>query len=484
MALPSSLVWEVRTTGSDLNGGAFDASLRVTGTDYSQQDAAQAVYSDLSINATDATKVTSVARPFQATDVGNTIRVPSGISGFTVGVYVIQTVSGGVAGLDRACGTTGTTQGSGSIRLGGAIATLSRLASDMVAKNLAFVKSGNYSETGTVTFTQGAATPNPGVPPSRVIGYSSVRSDYDTLGLSRPTITIGGMGDGLVFNAGGWSIQNLVVAGGGTVGTTIRTTGGDSVNILNCKVTGFTSMGIAMRYRSQAHLCEVTGATASVGIYVANSGMVSRCYVHDVNLSQYGIQSVQGVTLIRNLVANLTGPAHGLGGSADGSKGFLFNTIHNIGGSGVYLWGNPDPTGLLVQGNILTKCGRYGVEMDMAGLARSHSLANNAYGGGVVANALGSRYNADDGGSVNAIDGYLTYRYTGDMTTAGDPYMNAGSGDFRLNAAAGAALKGMGPFNTWPTVTVSGGLDFGAVQSSGAVTQSVGSATNHGFYYF
>ena len=172
MALPSSLVWEVRTTGSDLNGGAFDASLRASGTDYSQQDGPQATYTDLRLDAVDGTKVTSTARPFQASDVGNTIRIPSGISGMTAGVYNIRSVAGGVAVLDRACGTAGTSQGTGSIRLGGAIGSLSRLAGDMVAKNLAFVKSGNYSEAGTVTFSQDAGASMPSNPPSRLIGYA------------------------------------------------------------------------------------------------------------------------------------------------------------------------------------------------------------------------------------------------------------------------------------------------------------------------
>ena len=39
MALPSSLVWEVRSSGSDLNAGCFDAASLSTGTDYSQADA-------------------------------------------------------------------------------------------------------------------------------------------------------------------------------------------------------------------------------------------------------------------------------------------------------------------------------------------------------------------------------------------------------------------------------------------------------------
>ena len=159
--------------------------------------------------------------------------------------------------------------------------------------------------------------------------------------------------------------------------------------------------------------------------------------------------------------------AYGQGISAQygGSQSILFNTIHNAGGSGISIANNPDPTGLTVRGNLVTKCGRYGIEIDTPGLAGSAALSGNAYGGGDVANTLGNKYRMDDDGTANPVDAYLTYRYAEDVTTAGDPYQNVASGDYRLNTAAGGALTGTGPYRDWPSLMGIGGMDFGAVQT-------------------
>lgn len=481
MALPSSLVWEVRTTGNDLNSGAFDAGLRASGTDYSQQDAAKAVYSDLSIDAADGTKVTSVGRRFLAADVGNTIRIPAGIAGFTAGVYSIRTVSGGVAGLDRACGTTGASQGSGSIRLGGAIASLSRLSSDMVAQNLAFVKAGDYSEPGTVTFTQGPGTPTPSLPPSRVIGYSVGRSDYGTVGLTRPSITVAGTSHGLIFRNSGWLIQNLIVTG---VGLLKAIQAENNASVHNCKVSGFTDTGIFTGYNSQAHYCEVTGATALKGVTMASGGLVSQCHVHDLAVSLAALDVYQTATVLRNLVANCTGNGHGIACSAGNMMTFMFNTIHDVGGSGIVVDSLAAPTGLMVQGNIISKCGRFGMESNAGGLARTYGLANNAYGGGSVANLMGLKANLDDDGTVNPVDAYLTSGYPGDVVTSGDPFVDTANGDYRLNSEAGEALQGTGPAGSVPATTVSGASDFGMYQGGGLAGQPAVGGQSHGFYYF
>ncbi|HEU5116108.1 MAG TPA: right-handed parallel beta-helix repeat-containing protein, partial [Isosphaeraceae bacterium] len=343
MALPSSLVWEVRTTGSNLNGGAFDARVRAAGTDYSQQDGPQATYTDLKLDAADGTKVTSSSRPFQATDVGNTIRIPSGITGMTAGVYCIQSVTGGVAVLDRACGTAGTSQGTGSIRLGGAIASLSRLASDMVAKNLAFVKSGSYAEAGTVTFAQDAGTSTPTNPPSRLIGYAVTRADYDTMGLSRPEISIGGTGNGLTFSGAGWSVENLSLSGG-SVYTRMEMDGSASNAVRNCKFTGFTGSAVSTG-TVRVTYCEITGATAGVGFNLGNYVALENNYIHDSTFTYFAVKLQAHALATRNVIANIA-TGHGISLQYGGHQAVLFNTIHNVAGSGLNVIYSPDPTGL------------------------------------------------------------------------------------------------------------------------------------------
>src|SRR5437764_1232595 len=76
-ALASTMQWEVRSTGNDGNGGAFNPFDTSPGTDFSQQDAAQFSYTDIVIAAT-TTNGTSVARPFSSVDVGNVINITAG----------------------------------------------------------------------------------------------------------------------------------------------------------------------------------------------------------------------------------------------------------------------------------------------------------------------------------------------------------------------------------------------------------------------
>ncbi len=125
-ALPSSTVFEVHQAGNDTNGGCFITGS--SGTDFSQQNAAQVAYTDLVIDPVTNTNITSVGNPFGATDVGNCIRITGG-TGFTTGLYYVVSVTTLVATLDRAVGTTSSTGGTGN--LGGALATLTQLVADM-----------------------------------------------------------------------------------------------------------------------------------------------------------------------------------------------------------------------------------------------------------------------------------------------------------------------------------------------------------------
>ena len=83
MAFSANMIWEFRTTGSANNGGGFVEG--ATGTDYSQQDAAEIAFTDLVIDGADNTKITSAAHPFSVAHVGNVINVTGG-TGFTVRV--------------------------------------------------------------------------------------------------------------------------------------------------------------------------------------------------------------------------------------------------------------------------------------------------------------------------------------------------------------------------------------------------------------
>src|SRR5260370_35258687 len=103
MAISAGTAWEVRTGGSDSNGGLFTAGQAGAGTDYSQQDAAQLSLTDVVTDGT--TTVTSLTGGFAAAMIGNGITFPGTC-------YMIATRGNtNTTTLDRtsaaACGRTG-----------------------------------------------------------------------------------------------------------------------------------------------------------------------------------------------------------------------------------------------------------------------------------------------------------------------------------------------------------------------------------------
>jgi len=121
--------WDVRTTASDSNGGAFDTGVVSPGTNESLADAGTAV--TVTINAT-TTKGTS-SPAFSATTHGpGNIYNQSASAGCTAGRFEILSQLAGLATFDRSLGTalavcTGT--------LGGSLATLATVASATISGN-------------------------------------------------------------------------------------------------------------------------------------------------------------------------------------------------------------------------------------------------------------------------------------------------------------------------------------------------------------
>lgn len=102
MALNATTVWEVRSGGSDSNGGGFDSSIGGGGIDYSQQNSAQ--YALTSCTSSGAGAVVLNASAATAM-LGNVCQIISGTN-FTAGFYTIIAVSAGVSfTTDRNCTT-------------------------------------------------------------------------------------------------------------------------------------------------------------------------------------------------------------------------------------------------------------------------------------------------------------------------------------------------------------------------------------------
>src|SRR5438034_4707876 len=106
MVLAQSTVWEVRTAGSDTNGGGYTGS---SGFDYSQQNSKN-VATGLDDSTTDAvtaatTTVTSATANFSSSIVGNIIYLSGGTGSLTGAWYQAATrVNSTTITVDRAPG--------------------------------------------------------------------------------------------------------------------------------------------------------------------------------------------------------------------------------------------------------------------------------------------------------------------------------------------------------------------------------------------
>lgn len=462
MALAAATVWEVRTTASDANGGGFVAG--ATGTDFSQQDAAQFALTGLATAGTGATFLTASAA---ASMVGNILNVVSGTN-FVTGWFQIISVSVGVSvTVDRnICTGVGA---SGVINIGGALATITKAAALYVASNKIFVKAtATYTHTATVTFSTGTDAQG-SAPYSRLIGYTATRGDG-----GRPTIQLSTNSGLSALKTAALSIyiENFIIdCNSLTTSIGVELTGAFFEGLVrNVKIQNFTSAGIKINTNIAIVIdCEVTGGTsaATAGIQVSTGTTVGvgilRNYVHDnacpgVTFQEY-CNYVQWNLIVNNTGANSDGLRMGLGGA----MGFVTNnTIYGNGRDGIRGNSIYAAEAVQVKNNILVSNGGYGLNLSTAaGWPADPTYDGNAY----YNNTSGARNNADDT-TTNPQNGVAPYTNVLDKVLSGSPFTNAAGGDFTLNntAGAGASCRAGGTPGALPGISQLGYIDMGALQ--------------------
>lgn len=441
MAFTSTVVWECRRTGSDSNGGGFDASS--SGTDYSQQDSPQVAYTDLAIGSTD-TQFTSAANPPTSAHVGNVVNVTGG-TGFAVQRAQITAVSGGIAICDKSLGTAGSTGGTGN--LGGALLSPGIAAGLAVAGNTIFLK---YSATAWALSNSnnvaGGRVSLPGGSSPLIVafvGYDTTRTRWNT-DANRPvlqpgannvaTVTLGG--DNLVRNLG---LANPAAYTGCTGITATNVSLVESCTVaghkdaffcswtpatfLNCEASGFTNSGFNGNNQNgitciacSAH--DWSGAALG-GFYAVNQAV--RCLAYNGTVA--GFVGAGGYSFSHCVADAITG-ASGDGFSLSGMNVTLLNCV-------------------------ATGCGRYGFNSGTGTAGHGHALIHCAGQG----NASGD-FTADLAAGT---------QLAGPIAPSASPW--AGSGNYLPNAAAGAGalLRGAGYPASLPGGPA-GHLDVGAAQ--------------------
>lgn len=175
MALLPTTVWEMRTDGSDLNGGGFDVV--GGGTDFSQQASPVVNVNDAVTNGT--TTITSATANFTDAMIGNLLDIRGGSGGIAPDKYRIASrINSTTITVDRATGLTA--GGGAALRVAGALATPGEMgailaAHPTVAGWTTHVKSGTYTySTTTINVTGGPISLSRQFQ-FRMVGYETTR---------------------------------------------------------------------------------------------------------------------------------------------------------------------------------------------------------------------------------------------------------------------------------------------------------------------
>lgn len=440
MALSSTTVWEVRTTGSDVNGGGFRAG--ASGTDYSQQDAPQLSVADAA--ASGSATLTSVTGGFTTSMVGNIVQISGGT--LNAGFYEITACSNtNTVTLDRTPGS-----GSGSTAaVGGALATPAKAVAAMVSANTVWVQAGNY------TLSNQALSPPAGLTPalSTVQGYNTARGDLNLVGdfTGFPTIRkVAGTEPIFVLNGTGQRLRNLVLDGNGLATHGVNSTGGTGPALEKIKATGCTTFGISSLSNMTLLRCWSTAnGPGAGGFNLSNAANVAMGCIASVNTGT-GFTVGSGQMLMRCLSYNNAGASsHGFSFAGSSGAVLVHCVARSNGGDGMRI---ANPTALiatLAHNCIFVANGGFGI---------------NYTGGGTVTAWHGGNYNAFHGNTSGARTAALPAG-PNDVTLVGDPFTNAAGGDFSLIAGGGGGqCRAAGYPGTLPSGLTIGAADIGAAQ--------------------
>lgn len=451
-ALPAATTWELRTAGNNNNGGCFVAG--ASGTDYSQQNAAQYTFTDLVLVTT--TTVSSASHTFDANDIGNCLHITAGVN-FTQGFYQIVSQAAGVATLDRAAGTMGST--GGTFAVGGAVAVPSTVTNNWTAGNTAYMKAdGTY----TVTTTAGIGTLTTPSVTTSFIGYNSTRTDC-----GHPTWTSATNSIHLVtFNSGGGSndVGALVFKcitmthTAGTRGNGFQITQANQ-DVARLLITDFTFDGMlsavnlnaAANVSANLYRVEIKNSTGSGLTLVTNFLSCQYCYIHD----------------------NATD-----GAAVSASASFSWSVFADNGSDGVNFTWNSVGVNNFSNGTI-SGCAFYsnssdGVEATGTNgtffltVVNTSFWDNTTFAINLSASPAGGPVGFNNAYVSGGLDNFPAG--TGDVTLTASPYTNPAAANYSLNSTAGggAALKAVG----FPGVTPfgTGYLDIGPLQTQVPVT--------------
>lgn len=322
MTLASTVVFEVRVTGSDGNGGGYDPAL--AGTDRSQQNAAQVAIDNSTIVCTTPAANSNVLTFVSgytpsAADLGNCVQIAGGTN-VNPGVYEITAQTSTTWTLSGATNLTTATAGGLAITgaMGGAFASPAIASKYAAAGNTVFVKYNAtaypVSNTANVAGGKFVALVN-----LTLVGYDVTRTTANS-DANRPTfaaaannvqdICDNAFTSNIIANANGHSGCNgFGSMGSGTFYRRCEVIG-CSVGFVNqngagmaeqCEASGCTSESYAFGGGSVYTGCLADGQTGAGACYYLNSGLQTLLNCAAVNAPAGAVVVASGEAIIRGM---------------------------------------------------------------------------------------------------------------------------------------------------------------------------------------
>jgi len=294
MALHADTVWEVRTTGSQTNGGGFHNRTDGTSVDYSQQDAAQLSLTDIATDAA-GTEVSSTTGGFTAAMVGNIIYLVGG--GATAGWYEITAHSDtNTVTIDSSAGANKSSVtgkvGGAFLMAGSNTAEFFSATHGKAAGNIIHIKTGTYAVGETLTFGSVAGL--------LLIGYKTTRWDTPTEN-DRPTINMSSYAGS---SSQATHMRNLIWTGTQNNAATNGVWKSSAQGVyVNCKFANTTATAdktaLVIEGNSIFIGCEMTSTLGQAVYVISGNSKFLFCYIHDsvTGVSNAGIHTMYGCVI-------------------------------------------------------------------------------------------------------------------------------------------------------------------------------------------
>ena len=405
--------------------------------DYTQNASASKTYTDLVIT-TNTITIQSAANPFTVNMIGNSIKI-SGGTNFNTGLYIITSLSGSNAVLDRSVGTVGATNGSGS--MGGALATWNGYTTSIYGGVSIYVyikgSSGTFNWSGTPTGV-GAV--------SACIGYSNIRSDG-----GKSLIRLSA--NSTAFTSGNRAAYyNLIIDGQNNTLSNGITNSNFFLehSILNCDFKN-----LAQAYNNPS-ACDIHNCTFENCVSISNgqTKVFKNCVVKNCGGTVNNF-----IIVSNNIFINHTSRV--LYGSSTMST-VSNNTFYNISSHAIdffFGYGNQSSK-FVVENNIFSNVSGYAIRFNGTGWNHMNFIHNNAYY--LITSGFTDNY-------TNALEvNSPPFVSKNNIALSVSPFISAANLDLRLNndINGGKLRQGAGQLQTIPLTATVSSTDIGAVQSS------------------